>query len=358
MLGPQRRARIAELVHHNGMLRIAEIVERFGVSRKTALRDLDALAAKGVVDKVHGGAIAVTAAASPTPAALDAPPVHIGLLLPTDQHYNRTILRSVEAVIGSVNGQLTFATTGWNPADVQPEGLDKVIDAGVDGVLVRPSPPRTDTEVHREWLEQLSIPTVLIEDEAAYFEASNAWSIAIDDERGVASAVHHLYHLGHRRIALILTRHPHAQRIRGAWRTSLVRLGLDDGLPIIHGDRIAGWPLPQPAELDELLTEIRSLAATAVICHNDVPARALVQHANERGYTVPDQLSIVAYEDKIASQGPVPLTAVALPQPEIGRAAAHALLEFIHNPAQAVRRIRLQPELVQRRSTAPPALSA
>lgn len=354
MLGPQRRARIVELVQQHGMLRIADIVEQFGVSRKTALRDLDELAGQGVVDKVHGGAIAVTASVQAQSTSSDAPPVHVGLLLPTDRHYNRTILRSVEAVVGAVNGKLTFATTGWNRYDLPPDGLDTVLGAGVDGILLRPSPPDVET-ARRAWLEELTTPTVLIEDEPAYFEASNAWSVAIDDERGIAAATQHLFDLGHRRIGLILTKHAHAARISRAWRASLGYLGLDDAMPVIHGAHFSGWPLPKPAELDRLLEEIHSVGATAVICHNDVPARALVQHANELGYSVPDKLSIVAYEDKIASQGPVPLTAVALPQSDTGRIAAQALLDLIHDPAQPPRRLRMEPELVQRRSTGPPS---
>jgi len=58
MLAGQRQALILEEIRRHGAVRVSELTELFAVSDMTVRRDLDALAAAGLVDKVHGGATA------------------------------------------------------------------------------------------------------------------------------------------------------------------------------------------------------------------------------------------------------------------------------------------------------------
>ncbi|WP_189061908.1 DeoR/GlpR family DNA-binding transcription regulator [Longimycelium tulufanense] len=59
MLAPQRQAIILDEVRRTGAVRVANLVTRLGVSDMTIRRDLDALARRGLVDKVYGGATTV-----------------------------------------------------------------------------------------------------------------------------------------------------------------------------------------------------------------------------------------------------------------------------------------------------------
>ena len=59
MLAPQRQAHILEVVRRTGGVRVSEIVRDLGVSDMTVRRDLEALAARGLLAKVHGGATAL-----------------------------------------------------------------------------------------------------------------------------------------------------------------------------------------------------------------------------------------------------------------------------------------------------------
>ncbi|GAA0736634.1 DeoR/GlpR transcriptional regulator [Dactylosporangium roseum] len=56
MLAQQRQAAILDLVRRHGGVRVSQLVRQFGVSDMTVRRDLEALADRGLVDKVHGGA--------------------------------------------------------------------------------------------------------------------------------------------------------------------------------------------------------------------------------------------------------------------------------------------------------------
>ena len=59
MLARQRQERILEAIRANGAARVVELTQLLGVSDMTIRRDLEALASRGLVEKVHGGATAV-----------------------------------------------------------------------------------------------------------------------------------------------------------------------------------------------------------------------------------------------------------------------------------------------------------
>ncbi|GIG70874.1 DeoR/GlpR family DNA-binding transcription regulator [Phytomonospora endophytica] len=67
MLAQQRQAIIAERVRRDGAVRVSELVAEFGVSDMTIRRDLEQLAERGLVAKVHGGATAVDIGATDEP---------------------------------------------------------------------------------------------------------------------------------------------------------------------------------------------------------------------------------------------------------------------------------------------------
>ncbi|MFG2820004.1 DeoR/GlpR family DNA-binding transcription regulator [Kitasatospora sp. NPDC048365] len=60
LLAGQRRALILEAVRRDGAVRVSDLVAALGVSDMTVRRDLDALERRGMVEKVHGGAVATT----------------------------------------------------------------------------------------------------------------------------------------------------------------------------------------------------------------------------------------------------------------------------------------------------------
>ena len=67
MLASQRRMRIADIVSRTGAVRVSDLVVELGVSDMTVRRDIDQLAEQGVVERVHGGAVAVGARTSEEP---------------------------------------------------------------------------------------------------------------------------------------------------------------------------------------------------------------------------------------------------------------------------------------------------
>ena len=72
MLAPQRQQAILDLVHRLGGVRVSDLGREFGVSDMTVRRDLEALAERGLVDKVHGGATVMAGPAGTGVAGTDA----------------------------------------------------------------------------------------------------------------------------------------------------------------------------------------------------------------------------------------------------------------------------------------------
>jgi len=67
VLASQRRATIAALVAESGAVRVADLVQHLGVSDMTVRRDIEQLAREGLVERVHGGALAVGGRSSEEP---------------------------------------------------------------------------------------------------------------------------------------------------------------------------------------------------------------------------------------------------------------------------------------------------
>ncbi|WFR66343.1 substrate-binding domain-containing protein [Curtobacterium flaccumfaciens] len=93
--------------------------------------------------------------------------------------------------------------------------------------------------------------------------------------------------------------------------------------------------------------------------HSDHYAVEFVETVTEMGLSIPDDLSVVAYDDEVAALADVPLTAVAPPKNDVGRFAATMCFERISATAQtgfARRHMTLAPTLSVRGSTARPTV--
>ena len=137
-----------------------------------------------------------------------------------------------------------------------------------------------------------------------------------------------------------------------SWRRS-VEAGLDPAdtvealLPEL---RSAEWD----AALDATIERTLSTGTTALLVHADAEAMALVQRCEEHHLSVPDDLSVVAYDDEVAVLFSPALTAVRPPRLSIGRAAVDLLVARFADPGRPAHRVVISPSLRVRESTTPP----
>jgi LacI family transcriptional regulator, galactose operon repressor len=169
---------------------------------------------------------------------------------------------------------------------------------------------------------------------------------------GATEATRHLLDLGHRRIGVITGPEGMAseERLRGH-QAALAEAGVlpEPGLVVRSNFRIDGGydaarrllGLPDPP--------------TAVFAFNDSMAIGVLQAARERGLRVPDDLSVVGFDDTIEAVIATPaLTTVRQPLAEMGRMAVALLLRLLDNRRLEPLRVQLATRLVVRDSTARP----
>jgi LacI family transcriptional regulator len=175
--------------------------------------------------------------------------------------------------------------------------------------------------------------------------------IQTHDSEGAAAAARHIATLGHKRIAHIrgpLTFRSSHERLRG-FEEGLAEFGLAlDPKLVLEG----GYTFESGvACAQQLLERPPSARPTAVFAGNDEMAVGVYQAARRAGFGVPEDLSIVGFDDTpMASRIWPPLTTVRLPIREMGKAAA-ALL--VHEQAEKPNLVAFKPEIVVRQSTAP-----
>jgi LacI family transcriptional regulator len=210
-------------------------------------------------------------------------------------------------------------------------------------------PEETNDELKA--LQRLGYPFVVVDPRVPLDEGVAAVSAA--NASGARAAVQHLLSLGHRRIAA-LTGIPE-------WLASIERL---NGY---HSAHAAAGVLADPAlvvEADYSLEGGEAAAAklldlpdppTAVFAFNDNMAVAVLREARRRGLRVPEDLSVIGFDDSQQAGIVTPeLTSVRQPLAEMGRMAVSLLLRLLENQRVEGLNVELQTRLVVRDSTAPP----
>ena len=179
-------------------------------------------------------------------------------------------------------------------------------------------------------------------------------SVTVDDVAGGAAAARHLFDLGHRRIAFVggpPTLPQVADRLAGV-RQAIGQRASDavevTVVPTAELTIAAGKSAG--AQIGELSADHRP---TAVFCANDLVALGLIQEMVRRKINVPQEISIVGYDDiDFAAASHVPLTSVRQPRHQLGRAAAELLIDETLRPeSHSHRQVVFSPELIVREST-------
>jgi LacI family transcriptional regulator len=217
-----------------------------------------------------------------------------------------------------------------------------------DGVLL------VTSELTTRQLRQLreeDIPLVVID--PANLPEPDLPGVGATNWAGGIAATDHLIGCGHTRIAAIGgTESILCSRARiDGYRSALERAGLKyDPALVRHGNfHYEGGFLRANSLLD--LAD----PPTAIFAGSDQQALGVYEAARQRGLRVPQDLSVVGFDDLPMSQwSSPPLTTVRQPLAEMGRVAAEMLGTLIEGLTLSTRRMELATELIVRGSTAPP----
>lgn len=277
----------------------------------------------------------------------------VGLVVP---ELDNPIFPAFAQVIESVLAQQGYTPVlcTQTPGGVtEDEYVEMLLDRQVSGIIFVSGLHADTTADHDRYRKLVAshLPIVLIN---GFVAGVDAPFISPDENAASDLAVSHLAALGHRRIGLISgpQRFLPVQRRLTGFRAAMARA---------IGEAEA--QAPETVALSLFGVEGGAAAAgrlleqeiTGIVCGSDLMALGAIREARSRGLRVPDDVSVVGYDDSplIAFTDP-PLTTVRQPVQAMAVAAVRALIDEINGHAAPRSEYVFRPELVVRGSTAPP----
>jgi LacI family transcriptional regulator len=241
------------------------------------------------------------------------------------------------------NCDLILCNSDLDPAR-QMEYVKSLLEKRVDGILMNSVSPLSAED--QAQLAECGVPIVLLNRSAA----SKAFStVSADNEAGGALAAQYLLDLGHRDIAHITGPRQHgnlSDRTRGFVQT--LQGAPQPVVPVVlHG----AFNFDGGRDLtDRLLAEHPE--TTAIFAANDVMAYGAVRTALDRGLRIPEDLSLIGFDNiEFSSIIHPPLTTIHQPKYEMGQAAVEILLRLGRDKQRRTPESRvLGVELIERQS--------
>jgi LacI family transcriptional regulator len=256
---------------------------------------------------------------------------------------------SVEILRGVTSGPVDVVVSSMPDPSASRRWSSGLVKAGRSGAIIVTS-ELTRSDQRR--LARAHMPYVLI-DPAAELPDPKVATVGATNWAGGLAAVRHLLELGHRRIGVIggpVAMLCSRARISG-YSAALASAGVEVDPALIRNGNfhyVGGYQAAR--ELFEL-----SEPPTAIFAGSDVQAFGVAEAARATGRRIPDDLSVVGFDDlSISRWFSPPLTTVRQPLVEMGRTAAEMLLEMIDGREPHGRQVELATELVVRSSTGPP----
>lgn len=339
-----RQAQIMALVGREGHIDVNEAAIELGVSTITIRRDLAALAQKGRLERVHGGA--VLARAIPERGNNQ---YRVGMLIPTLNYYYRAVFEGAEHAALAAGIKLIYGAHNYF-GDVENERFDRLLEMDVQAIIVASTYGSDQSELFRR-IDNSPVPVVLCERSWSLPQLTRARDVARSDHRyGAFAGLHHLWSLGHRKVVWASAATANSDTLSEA---------ISDAADLLDGIELTNLGVTYlPHEIrgvnavnDRILDEVESAGATAVFIHNDLYATMFLEHALLRRIEVPATLSVLSYDDETAKNATVPLTAVAPPKREVGALATELVVQRMQCPESPIRNVALSPQIIERSST-------
>ncbi|MBZ4017981.1 LacI family DNA-binding transcriptional regulator [Streptomyces purpurogeneiscleroticus] len=331
------------------MANIKDVAERAGVSVATVSRVLNGLSPVAATrDRVLAAVAELGYRPNNVARALrTARTGALGLLIgDLTNPFFTELADAVEVEARSLGYSLVIGNAGESPQQ-QDDHIRTLIDRRIDGLLV--SSAGTGSPVLRE-VAAAGTPLVLL-DRAV--DGLDVPCVRADGRAALADLAAHFAALGRRRPAIIVA--PAGTRT-GADRLRFFREALRPYGIELPDERVGATPDLQHTGGRRVMRGFLDLPEPpdAVLATDNLMALGAMDEIRARGLRVPDDVALVVYDDVpwFRHTDP-PLTAIAQPTRELGRAAVHTLLERIEGrPAESV---LLPARLVPRHSCGEPA---
>lgn len=325
----------------------SEIVEQFKVSRHTVRQALMQLEKEKYIYKEQGrGAFCCYKEKNKTMKNIAVLTTYIS------NYIFPPIISGIEEVLSSSGYNLSLYNTN-NEKSKEREYLNKIINNEFAGVIIEPTMSalhNVNMDLYKE-LEDRNIPYIMIN--AKYEEIKSAY-VVMDDVAGGYALTKYLIQMGHKDIVGIFK----TDDLQGVKRQNGYLSALDTAQIEIKDEYMCKYVTGQESFLPyEFISNLlrKQNKPTAVVCYNDQVAFYVIQAVRDAGLKVPEDISIVGYDDSnIATATEVKLTTIRHPKEEMGRRVARFLINMIEQGEKDPFFV-YRPELIVRNSASIPS---
>ncbi|HNS65964.1 MAG TPA: GntR family transcriptional regulator [Mesotoga infera] len=224
--------------------------------------------------------------------------------------------------------------------------LGEWMEAGVKGLIIDPVYSATKRS-NKDFVKTLAKSGVKITLVHTDWNIDQVSCVVLDDACGGEKAAEIFYDHGHRRVAVIYksTHLPGVVRAR-SFSERCRQLGVDRIYDkAFNVSEFTGAPMQIAHELMSLPLQIRP---TAIFCYNDATALQLQLVAKRLALRIPEDISIIGFDDGPIGDFRDVLTTFAHPKEEVGKKAVEILLDMLNGGKP--QKVVLEPELIERSS--------
>lgn len=266
----------------------------------------------------------------------------IGLFLPSIQgDFYKMLMQAVHMQCKIKGYLLNVYVSNENTSE---EIYSMIISSGVEGAIVL-NEQLTDEYIDR--IEHTKLPIVFVDRE---YSGERMSSVIIDNAEGATLATEYLIKQGHRRIGYIHGIFNYDDKVRFKAFENVMK---KYAIPIDETIILRGYFEEAVAYSEMRVLLLKGIEMPdAFFCANDEMAWGCIKALTEAGMNVPDQVSIIGFDDNtLAAYYSPPITTIHSPVTELGNISATELIRLIQQEEPTLGRItRLSPNLVLRDS--------
>lgn len=265
----------------------------------------------------------------------------IGLILPDISNpFFPSIAKSVEDLVNELGYNLILCNS-YDDTEKEANYINVLKEKCVDGILLSSKQTKDKYDIYKD-----DIPMVFIDRKP---EVEVKYGVFVDNYKGAYNATKHLIDLGHRSIACITgpkNINTTIERLRG-YKDALIDNHIECDETIIKSNDYAiegGYEAAKDLIVNHNIT--------AIFTHDDLMACGVYKAAKELSYKIPDDISVVGFDDiTLVEFLDPPLTTIKQPTEDIGKVSVEILMDLIENNKIQGKIISLDTELIVREST-------
>ncbi|WP_461612819.1 LacI family DNA-binding transcriptional regulator [Clostridium sp. Marseille-QA1073] len=265
----------------------------------------------------------------------------IGLILPDISNpFFPSIAKSVEDLVNELGYNLILCNS-YDDTEKEANYINVLKEKCVDGILLSSKQTKDKYDIYKD-----DIPMVFIDRKP---EVEVKYGVFVDNYKGAYNATKHLIDLGHKSIACITgpkNINTTIERLRG-YKDALIDNHIEYDETIIKSNDYAiegGYEAAKDL--------IKNHNITAIFTHDDLMACGVYKAAKELNYKIPDDISVVGFDDiTLVEFLDPPLTTIKQPTEDIGKVSVEILMDLIENNKIQGKIISLDTELIVREST-------